>query len=164
MTWNLDISTAPRGKTITTTRKVKTAEGVVDRSVEETRREYILAVHADGTVVQSYWIPPRYTQSGALLDGNRWSDFSVGRDPIAWAPWPVFDFAAASQGEAAVTAPTNVSLPVGGRSGEGVNAGGGHVTDGENAQPEKAGERVSSSPVPLIVHKHIFLDDCGSGA
>lgn len=89
--WNFDISAAPRGKTVTVTRKVKTAEGIVDRSVEETRREYILAVHDDGTVVQSYWIPPRHAQSGALLDGNRWSGFNVGKEPIAWAPWPVFE-------------------------------------------------------------------------
>lgn len=53
----------------------------------------ILAVHKSGNVVQSYWIPPRHTGSGKLLEGNRWSGFNLGDEPIAWAPWPTYDAA-----------------------------------------------------------------------
>lgn len=88
-----DITTAPRGKTITVTRKVKTANGLVDRQFEEFRREDILAVHKSGNVDRSYWIPPKYTASGAILDGGRWSGFNLGENPIAWAPWPVYEAA-----------------------------------------------------------------------
>lgn len=85
--WNHDISAAPRGKIVPYTRKGK--DGPVQS--EQYRKEYILAVDVRGVVAQSYWIPPRYTQSGALLEGNRWSGFNPGVDPIAWAPWPEYD-------------------------------------------------------------------------
>lgn len=91
--WNLDISFAPRGKTVLVNRLVpdkNSASGRSLKAIEEFKSEYILAVHPDGMVVQSYWIPPRYTQTGNLLEGNRWSGFNVGKEPIAWAPWPVF--------------------------------------------------------------------------
>jgi hypothetical protein len=86
-TFSPDLTTAPRGKTVTVTRTI----GGKQREFEEFRSEYILAVHPDGMVSQSYWIPPRYTQSGKLLEGNRWSGFNVGSEPIAWAPWPVYE-------------------------------------------------------------------------
>ncbi|CAM3516849.1 hypothetical protein G6L26_007515 [Agrobacterium radiobacter] len=88
MNWNHDISAAPRGKMVPYTRKGK--DGPVQS--EQYRKEYILAVDMHGDVYQSYWIPPRYTQSGGLLEGNRWSGFNPGVDPIAWAPWPEYKF------------------------------------------------------------------------
>lgn len=86
--WNHDISAAPRGKMVPYTRKGK--DGPVQS--EQYRKEYILAVDVHGDVYQSYWIPPRYTQTGTLLEGNRWSGFNPGVDPIAWAPWPEYKF------------------------------------------------------------------------
>lgn len=86
--WNHDLSAAPRGKMVPYTRKGK--DGPVQ--AEQYRKEYILAVNVHGDVYQSYWIPPRYTQSGGLLEGNRWSGFNPGVDPIAWAPWPEYKF------------------------------------------------------------------------
>ncbi len=88
MNWNHDLSQAPRGKMVPYTRKGK--DGPVQS--EQYRKEYILAVDVHGDVYQSYWIPPRYTQSGGLLEGNRWSGFNPGVDPIAWAPWPEYKF------------------------------------------------------------------------
>lgn len=88
MNWNHDLSQAPRGKMVPYTRKGK--DGPVQS--EQYRKEYILAVDEHGIVSQSYWIPPRYTQSGGLLEGNRWSGFNPGVDPIAWAPWPEYEF------------------------------------------------------------------------
>ncbi len=86
--WNHDISAAPRGKMVPTTRKGKDGPIVT----ESFRKEYILAVDVHGDVYQSYWIPPRHTQAGTLLEGNRWSGFNPGVDPIAWAPWPEYEF------------------------------------------------------------------------
>lgn len=88
MNWNHDLSQAPRGKMVPYTRKGK--DGPVQS--EQYRKEYILAVDEHGVVSQSYWIPPRHTQSGGLLEGNRWSGFNPGVDPIAWAPWPEYHF------------------------------------------------------------------------
>lgn len=88
MIWNHDLSQAPRGKMVPWSRKGKDGPIVT----ESFRKEYILAVDEHGVVSQSYWIPPRYTQSGGLLEGNRWSGFNPGVDPIAWAPWPEYKF------------------------------------------------------------------------
>lgn len=154
MNWSHDISAAPRGKMVPYSRKGKDGPIVT----ESFRKDYILAVDQHGVVSQSYWIPPRYTQSGVLLEGNRWSGFNTGVDPIAWAPWPEYQFAAATTSEAALTkAPTNVSLPVDERSGERANAGGDHVTVGVNAHQISAGELVSNSSAPI-------LEDVGGGA
>ena len=96
MNWNHDLSQAPRGKMVPYTRKGK--DGPVQS--EQYRKEYILAVDEHGVVSQSYWIPPRYTQSGGLLEGNRWSGFNPGVDPIAWAPWPEYVVADQFDGDA----------------------------------------------------------------
>ncbi|MFK3847902.1 hypothetical protein ACI2J5_00180 [Agrobacterium pusense] len=100
MNWNHDISAAPRGKMVPYTRKGK--DGPVQS--EQYRKEYILAVDVHGDVYQYYWIPPRYTQSGGLLEGNRWSGFNPGVDPIAWAPWPEY-----IAGDQLITDPTPVT-------------------------------------------------------
>lgn len=99
MNWNHDLSQAPRGKMVPYTRKGK--DGPVQ--AEQYRKEYILAVDEHGVVSQSYWIPPRYTQSGGILEGNRWSGFNPGVDPIAWAPWPEYHFQAKANDEACET-------------------------------------------------------------
>jgi hypothetical protein len=158
--WSFNIDEAPRGKTVTVTKTVRGEQ----REVEETRREYILAVHADGTVDQSYWIPPRHTQSGAVLDGNRWSGFNVGRDPIAWAPWPVFEFRAKAGEEAVSTMPAVSNDPVSRTDDVRERQ---HASTVEIADDCRQGgnEQAAAASVPdLITHKHIFLEDCGSGA
>lgn len=87
--WNFDMSTAPKSKPVKVTRKVKTAEGFVDREVEEIHPVSVLLATDDGKVYQSRWIQPRLTASGALLDGGRWSGFPVNAKSIeAWAHWP----------------------------------------------------------------------------
>lgn len=87
--WNFDMSAAPKSQTVKVMRKVKTAEGLVDREVEEIHPVSVLLAKDDGKVYQSRWIPPRLTASGALLDGGRWSGFSVNAKSIeAWAHWP----------------------------------------------------------------------------
>src|SRR5688500_1001735 len=84
MTFNFDMSTAPRGYEVTVARKVKTAEGVVDREVEEFVHEKVLLATKDGNVLSSKWLPPnKFTKNG------RWDGFSENsKEPIAWMAWP----------------------------------------------------------------------------
>ncbi len=85
MTWNFNMDEAPKGRMVTKT--VKTAKG--ERTFEEFEPQPIIAATKCGLVVKSQWYPPRMTQTGHLLDGNRWSGFGVNDAPIAWQPWPV---------------------------------------------------------------------------
>lgn len=128
MTWNFDISAAPR-----------------DGS-------HVILAMPNGTTLRSYWCELEH-------EPDHWCMLSHKNEPLAWMPWPAHpnQIAAATQGEAAATAPTNVSLPADERSGEGANGGGGHVTDHGNAHPISAGALVSAAPV-------FILEDCGSGA
>lgn len=203
--WSTDISTAPRGKTVTVTRTIKGEQ----REIEEQRREYILAVQSDNTVVMTCWIPPRYTQSGKLLEGNRWSGFNLGSEPIAWAPWPTYESVAKASceqtegttghtgagsrremrvGEAPARVPatsddgrdsverhapnspemaneTMGGLPVAAASGTAEETGrtDAYTRTGLHGTPHVSGVTGGESAAPLIVHRHIFLDDAGSG-
>lgn len=132
--WNFDLTQAPRDKPVWLATKCK-------------------------KVLRSYYV--RKT----VCDPERWAGLGTKEAPIAWQPYivPEHPFAAATQGEAAATAPTNVSLPVDERSGERANAGGDNVTGVENAHQISAGELVSNSSAPIL-HKHMFLDDVGGGA
>lgn len=145
--WNHDISAAPRGKMVPYTRKGK--DGPVQS--EQYRKEYILAVDVHGDVYQSYWIPPRFTQSGGLLEGNRWSGFNPGVDPIAWAPWP--EYPNNSKSDAAISRPGIATL--------------GRPED-ENRSAEEAPEADASGGVQdrVRVHPatHFILEDVGGGA
>lgn len=146
--WNTDISAAPRGKTVT--RTVKTKDGFKD--VPDPVIERVWLASKCGKVVLSHWVDSR----------SAWSGFADKEQPVAWYPYlvPVHPFAAATQGEAAVSpAPMHVSLPdTDERSGEGANAGGSHVTTGRNAHPQpSAVEPVSSST------EFAYLEDAGSG-
>ncbi|AXV15091.1 hypothetical protein CYG48_04880 [Neorhizobium sp. SOG26] len=84
--WNNNLSTAPRGKMVPA--QVRTKDGF--KQIEQYQKEKILAVNSAHEVVSTYWIPPRYTASGNVLEGNRWSGFNAGDEPLAWAPWPVY--------------------------------------------------------------------------
>jgi hypothetical protein len=153
--WNHDMTTAPRGRTVTVMRNTKTKDGVIRVPVQEFEPEHVWLASSCGKVIRSYWIPANKNHDGY------WPGFAQkgGTQPIAWQPFvtPVHPFASNERGER-----EGQSLD-GGLNSAGANTGGDHVTDGENAQPENAGEPVSRSPA-LIEHKHIFLDDCGSGA
>lgn len=146
--WNHDISAAPRGKMVPYTRKGK--DGPVQS--EQYRKEYILAVDVHGDVYQSYWIPPRYTQTGSLLEGNRWSGFNPGVDPIAWAPWPVYEFKAAPD-DAAVTSGNDLRKPVAAEQGQIIREG-----DAPRGTDRASGD----APGPDT--DHLILEDVGSGA
>ena len=91
MEWNHNLAEAPRGRTVIAKGKVKEGKIYVEADVEKIVCDTILAVQTNGEVVRTYWIPARYTQSGHLLDGNRWSGFNVGQEPIAWMPWPTYE-------------------------------------------------------------------------
>ena len=127
MNWNHDLSQAPR-----------------DGS-------HVILAMPNKTTLRSYWCEPKGEPA-------HWCMLSHKNEPVAWMAWPEHPFAAATTSEAALTkAPTNVSLPVDERSGEGANAGGEHVTGGENAHQISAGELVSNSSAPI-------LEDVGGGA
>lgn len=74
MTWNHDMTAAPRGEEKTTT---ITVDGK-----DRTKREYHVApvwlAWADGKVVRSYWVPE--TKGGPA----RWSGCQPTEAPIAW--------------------------------------------------------------------------------
>lgn len=118
--------------------------------------EPIWAASQCGKVIKSSYVHPKPN----LGRSGRWSGFATGEAPIAWQRFvvPEHPFAAATTSEAALTkAPTNVSLPVDERSGERANAGGDHVTGGENAHTISAEELVSNSSA-------FILEDVGGGA
>lgn len=71
MTWNHDMSKAPRGKL-----RIQPAGGKGTRKVPE--RAEIIVAGACGTVTRSHWI-----------DGERrWLMFTSEAPPIAWMPLP----------------------------------------------------------------------------
>jgi hypothetical protein len=85
LTFNTDMSQAPKGKTVKTVRKVKTADGLIDKEVTETVKQTILVVSPEGNVVFSHWVEPRYTETDYRLKGDCWAGFSPERPPLAWA-------------------------------------------------------------------------------
>ncbi len=136
MIWNHDISAAPR-----------------------TGSHFLMAT-TDGKRFLTRWLEPtKFTPNG------RFDGFSESaKTLLAWCAVPEHPFAAASQGEAAAHSPESETDREAAEQRAGANAGGGHVTDGENTHSVAAGEHVNSSPAPLITHHHIFLGDAGSGA
>ena len=85
--WNKGMDDAPKGRVVYVTRKI----GKEERTFEEFKREYVLVADRNHAVSMSYFIPPKYTASGALLEGDRWSGFNHGDLPIAWAEWPKYE-------------------------------------------------------------------------
>lgn len=73
--WNFDITSAPRGKEITTT---ITVDGK-DRTKREYHVDPVWLATADGKVHRSYWLPA--TKNTAA----RWSGFTEkSAPPVAW--------------------------------------------------------------------------------
>lgn len=77
--WNFDMSTAPRDPKI----------------------KILIADPKSKSVCETYWIPVRLSKSGKVLDGDRWSGFSRGREPLAWMPMPEYPNQKSDTGEIA---------------------------------------------------------------
>ncbi len=75
MTWNYDISEAPRGHTEKVMRA--TAKGK-EFEVDQFNPDPVILTANCGTVMQSYWIEK----------SARWHGLSTNEIPVAWMPWP----------------------------------------------------------------------------
>lgn len=91
LTWSSDMTTAPKGEYVTTTRTILVKGEPQTRSSKEHVPTKIMALTNCGKVVSTYWIPGKYTASGSILDGDRWSGFNRGSVPVLWAHWPDAD-------------------------------------------------------------------------
>ena len=74
MTWNFDVSEAPKGRTVE--RAVTTEKGKVPYEAFE--HDHVILASKCGKVMRSYWIP----------DEQRWCMFSKHEEPVAWMLWP----------------------------------------------------------------------------
>jgi hypothetical protein len=74
MTWNFDISAAPRGKTVQRDRKV----GDKDTTVSVFVPERVILATKCGVVTASQYLPKE----------SRWEALATGEQPIAWQLWP----------------------------------------------------------------------------
>ena len=74
MTWNFDVSEAPKGRTVE--RAVTTEKGKVPYEAFE--HDHVILASKCGKVMRSYWIP----------DENRWCMLSKHEAPVAWMHWP----------------------------------------------------------------------------
>lgn len=87
--WSTDISKAPKGELVERHVTYQRNGETYTRLLEDFVPTPLMAVTSCGKVVRTYWIPPRKTANGGLLDGDRWSGFNHGSEPVAWALWPV---------------------------------------------------------------------------
>jgi hypothetical protein len=129
MTWSFDLTTAPRGKTVTSARKV----GNNTHEITDFVPDVIWLATKCGKVSRSYWIP----ESGKTP--ARWSGLATREEPVAWQAYIVPEHPHHQSDVGAFAA-------VKGKA---------RLASAESVEPPASG---------LIVHKHIFLDDCGSGA
>lgn len=77
MTWNFNLSEAPRGHIETRTRVVKDEPKPFDFFVEDP----IWAATKCGKVIKTHWMP----QNGR--DGGRWIGLGTSEEPVAWQPY-----------------------------------------------------------------------------
>lgn len=76
MTWNRDMSVAPKGTTDMRQRKGKDGS---ETDYEHFVPAKIIAAASDGkTVTVSNWLPEQ----------GRWNMFTKEQPPVAWMPWP----------------------------------------------------------------------------
>lgn len=80
MTWNFDISTAPKGKMVATERQLKDDKVSV---VEHFVPDPVWLATKCGKVLRSYWLPE------AGKNPARWSGLATGEQPVAWQPFVV---------------------------------------------------------------------------
>lgn len=167
MTWNFDMTAAPRGEEKTTT---ITVDGK-----DRTKREYHVApvwlAWADGSVTRSYWIPEI---KGALA---RWSGCQPTEAPIAWQHFvvPVHPFQESPRkaAEAVAEMPASTDATVASFVVEAVKA---EAVAGVLGQPEMipaltaqhGGVNVSGPERAGVTAgetaTHFMLDDVGGGA
>jgi hypothetical protein len=74
MSWNQDLSSAPRGKSVTRHVTHKDGKTPYEAFIEEP----VILTTKCGKVIRSYWLPKE----------DRWAGLSKGEMPIAWQPWP----------------------------------------------------------------------------
>lgn len=79
MTWSFDITTAPRGRTVTHERRV----GDNIHEIRDFVPDFVWLASKCGKVVLSYWIPEAGKNPG------RWSGLATGEQPVAWQPYVV---------------------------------------------------------------------------
>lgn len=81
MSWNHDMSAAPKGQTVQVKRLVtdkSSASGKSLRTIEEFKQDHLILASKCGKVTRSYWIP----------NEQRWCMFAKGEEPVAWQKWP----------------------------------------------------------------------------
>ena len=86
MTWSTDISAAPRGKRVKTS---KVINGKTHTSVVIEREPVWLATKC-GKVILSYWLWTR--EVGGKMTKARWIMLSENKQPLAWYPFTEGEF------------------------------------------------------------------------
>lgn len=81
MTWNHDISQAPRGKTVKATRLVKDTKtgDKVPLAYEEHQADIVILATKCDRAIRSYWIEKE----------QRWAGLAPNEQPEAWMDWPI---------------------------------------------------------------------------
>lgn len=80
MTWNTDISAAPKGRTITVMKNTRTKDGVVRLPVEEKVDEPIWVATKCGKVMKTHWLQSE-------RNPGRWVGLASNEEPVAWQPF-----------------------------------------------------------------------------
>ncbi|API52893.1 hypothetical protein BMW22_15820 [Rhizobium leguminosarum] len=133
MTWNHEIDTAPR-----------------DGS-------HVILAMPNKTTFRSYWCTPKG-------EPEHWCMLSHKNTPVAWMPWPEHPFqspAGESLGANAGGDDVDGSAARAARQSDNTHPAGGVESgiDGSFVDETASGPDVKRAP--LIIHKHIFLDDVG---
>lgn len=82
--WSSDLSKAPRGEKVTTKNTVMIKGEPVERERVDFIPTRVLTLSKCGKIIPTYWIPGR----PGTLEGDRWSGYNRGEQPLLWAPWP----------------------------------------------------------------------------
>lgn len=92
LTWSTDISAAPNGEMVTTTRTVLRKEKPVEVSETEHVPVRILAISECGIISISHWVPEKHLSSGNVRQIGHWygyfADHKMSTVPKAWAYMP----------------------------------------------------------------------------
>jgi hypothetical protein len=78
MSWNPDISQAPRGKYVTTVKRRGPAIDAVEFGVTRFVPDRVILATKCGKVTLSHYMPSE----------GRWMMLAKGEEPVAWQPWP----------------------------------------------------------------------------
>lgn len=132
MTWNFDISTAPRDGT------------------------HVILALPNKTTLRSYWCAPKG-------EPDHWCMLSHKNEPVAWMPWPEHPFQAKANDEACETVPYEGRAEAQADASDGVELVSRVVGGRTPTATTEYGRDSLERQAPLIIHKHIFLDDAGSG-